>query len=170
MLAPDIRRLPTGYILDTGPLLIYTFSSWQDGRYLPTVQADIPEIDRVAGVLRELVARTARIVITPQIITEFQALSRIRPSLDANGMAQFLTFCREFLVRLNERFTPLEDLLRLKDSENLWRLSFTDSSAIMASRYTGLPILTVDAEMRSRSQDLGVEVYHLYYDFYLNTV
>jgi rRNA-processing protein FCF1 len=170
LLTPDVRRLPSGYILDTGPLLIYTFGAWQHGRYLPAVQADIPEIDRVAVVLRELVARTTRIVVTPQIITEFQALSRIRANIDTAGTVQFLTFCRDFLVRLSERFTPMEDLLRLKDRENLWRLSFTDSSVIMASRYTGLPVLTVDAELRSRSQELGVEVYHLYYDFYLNAL
>lgn len=170
MLTPAVRRLPSGYVLDTGPLLIYTFGAWQRGRYLSTVQADLPEIERVAVALRELVARTGRIVTTPQIITEFQAQSRIRANLDATGMVQFLTFSREFLVRLSERFTPLEELLRLKDSENLWRLSFTDSSVISASRYTGLPVLTIDSELRRRSQDLGVEVYHLYYDFYLNTL
>jgi rRNA-processing protein FCF1 len=112
--------------------------------------------------LEELISRTSRIVVTPQVITEFQALSRYRTGLNANGWVQFLTFCREFLVRLDERFTPMEDLLRLKDRENLWRLSFTDSSVIMASRYTGLPVLTIDSELRSRSQELGVEVYHLY--------
>jgi rRNA-processing protein FCF1 len=115
------------------------------------------------------VARTSRIVVTPQVITEFQALSRIRARLDDAGAVQFLTSCREFLVHVKERFTPMEDLLRLKDAENLWRLSFTDSSVIMASRYTGLPVLTIDGELRSRSQGLGVEVYHLYYDFHLNT-
>ena len=169
MLQSDVRRLDNGYVIDNGPLLVHMVGAWRAGRYLSQVQANLPEIRRVARTLEELVTRTRRIVITPQVVTEFQAVAQTRMGLDRRTSTDFLIFCREFLSRLDEQFMPLSSLIGLKDVMGLWRLSFTDSSLIMASQYTGLPLLTMDEELRSRSQELGVEVYHLYYDFYLRT-
>ena len=143
--------------------------AWQLGRYLPRVGANLPEVNLVARALDALVTRTRRIVITPQVVTEFQAVAQTRMELDRRTSTDFLIFCREFLSRLDEQFMPLSSLIGLKDVMGLWRLSFTDSSIIMASQQTGLPLLTMDEEPRSRSRELGVEVYHLYYDFYLHT-
>ena len=156
--------------MDNGPLLVHTVGGWQAGRYLSQVEADLPEINRVASALRALVDRTRRIVVTPQIVTEFQAVAQTRLDLNREASTGFLQFCREFLYKLDERFTPLASLIQLKDAMRLWQLSFADSSLIAASQYTGLPLLTMDNELRTRSRELGVEVYHLYYDFYLKTI
>ncbi len=168
----QLLPLHRGLVIDTGPLLIHAFSTFRGGRFLPDVAADIPgqDLQGVADSLGRVLKSARRVVITPEVLVEFQALSQVRAGLDRDATMELLTFYSPVLTAIEEWYMPKDRLLKFKGDTNSWSLCFTDSSLVLTARELSLPILTQDRELRNRSENLRVRTLHLYYDLYLGVV
>jgi len=154
------------FIIDTGPLLLYTFSKFRRS-YLKRVRpSDIPERDlpKVCEMMDRLVTSAKNIIITPYVLSELHALARSRGRLDGNMLVKFIETCNELLQKFDEKTIPKNQILTRKE---LWRLCFTDSSLLLAAHYFRLPIITSQQELKFVGKKCNVSVYHIYYDLFL---
>ena len=156
-----------GVVADTGVLLLHAFSSYEQGRYLRRVAADIPsgDIDLLVSYLGDLFA-TVKVCTTPQVMTEFQALSQARARLGTQRLASFL--CRYSEFPLTEHHIELSTIAERKTALDAWTYSYTDTSVVLAGLERKSPVLTLDRAMRGLGGRLNVPVIHAYEDFFLH--
>lgn len=162
-----IQGLHTPLILDTGPLLIHAFHTFAGGRFLRHVSADIPASDQegVGNLLTQ--ALQTRTLTTPLVLSEFQSLAKARASFSDDYFIQFLQFYSLQLQVIELQSSDMKELLRSKQRFNSWRLSFTDTSLLMATNVTRGSLISLDGALVKLGKDCGLPTFHLYYDLYL---
>ncbi|MBI2165979.1 MAG: hypothetical protein HYU29_06205 [Chloroflexi bacterium] len=130
---------------------------------MPKVLSHIPaaEHPRVTLVLSTLLSNTRRVLLTPQVFTEFQVVAQNRARLSAEGLGEFLLASLPIFQSAEQYPISFADLVEFKSKTNSWRLSFVDTSVLWAATVSRLPVLTIDGPLVDHSKRLKVRALHL---------
>ncbi|MBI4311023.1 MAG: hypothetical protein HY681_04495 [Chloroflexi bacterium] len=155
-------------VVDTGPLLIHAFLAFGEGRYIQRVSGNVPTQDAVyvgRFIDEDLFSGARRIIVTPMVISEFQALAQSLTGFDRDYRAMFLREYSQRLIHLEYVSPAFDELVRIKEERDLWRLSFTDTSLVLVAQERRATVLSMDLELIGRCTSMGIlalHPYHLY--------
>lgn len=153
-------------VLDTGVMLLHAMKTYQDGRHLFAVSGDIPH-EQTISVATEVdqLLRGFRCFTTPQVLAEFQGLAQRQARLKPPQLGDFLLEHSRF--PMGELYVPFYQLVETKSKADAWPFSYTDTSVVLAAKGQEAVVLTTDRALRRLGNRLGVQVLHIYEDFYL---
>ncbi len=157
-----------GIVLDTGVILIHALAHYQAGQYLNQVLTNIPPVagTDLSRQLKILLGSLSSWQITPEVLAEFQALAERRGHLNSAQLGDLLLEYSRFPIK--EIHIPYAQLVQTKSEANAWVFSYTDTSVVLAAKEQSTVVLTTDRALRRLGNRLGVQVLHIYEDYYLH--
>lgn len=169
----DLSPMRRGIVVDTGPLILYAFSSFQSGRYLPRVRSNIPQQDLsgVTHIIQNIFSLTRRVFVTAYVMAEFHAIARARGGLNGKGLTQLVADNMEMLTKLEEAQVDKDDVLGTKGVHSRFsearELCFADTSIILSCQQKDASLLSMDERLIALCRKFDLPAFHLYYDCYL---